>query len=344
QGIVLFRGILPTKEGKVEYASDVWSFGVLLWEMYTNGAKPYGEIDSADIYKYLTERNIRLSKPEKCPEEIYSTMLECWNIEPSDRPTFTQLLEDLEWDFKTEAIVKGCPIGNGFFGEVYEGTLFGNKVALKTPYLIRMSAEDFLKEAEVARNSKHPNVLRTIGICSSQHFIILEFMKCGNLQRYEEKHEFSPMECISVAQKIACGMKYLANKKIVHRDLAARNVLIGETIETIKVSDFGLARTLVSSPYYITYKEAFPAQWTAPEGMVLFFQTEEGEESIVPEKLGRITEAADVWSFGVVLWEMHSRGQIPYSKLEMRGNIDLFKYLIEKKTHRLEQPMVVQMR
>ncbi|GMR51745.1 hypothetical protein PMAYCL1PPCAC_21940 [Pristionchus mayeri] len=126
--------------------------------------------------------------------------------------------------------------------------------------------------------------------------------------------------------KIARGMEYLSKKQIVHRDLAARNILVGETIDHIKICDFGLARSLMNSQYYITCKEAFPLRWTAPEGIVIF-------QSIVPVKEGRITSAADVWSYGVVLWELYSNGAEPYADIE---SDDLYKELIEN-NYRLGQ-------
>ncbi|GMR39047.1 hypothetical protein PMAYCL1PPCAC_09242, partial [Pristionchus mayeri] len=223
------------------------------------------------------------------------------------------------WDYKNRKIEKGEPLGKGYFGEVFKGTLFGNEiVALKTPNLQRMDAEDFLKEAEIARYCKHPHVLETIGICSSPYYILTEYMAKGNLKKYFETNDLSAEQCLSIARKIASGMEYLAGLQIVHRDLAARNILIGETLDIIKISDFGLARSLETQKYYTTCKEAFPIRWTAPEGIVLF------QEGIVPTKEGKIEYAVDVWSFGVVLWEIYTNGKEPYEGI---SDADLFAAL-----------------
>ncbi|XP_041417616.1 macrophage-stimulating protein receptor isoform X2 [Xenopus laevis] len=75
--------------------SDVWSFGVLLWELMTRGAPPYPDVDAYDITRYLF-RGRRLAQPEYCPDPLYSLMLSCWNPQPEERPTFTQLVSDME--------------------------------------------------------------------------------------------------------------------------------------------------------------------------------------------------------------------------------------------------------
>ncbi|GMR51502.1 hypothetical protein PMAYCL1PPCAC_21697, partial [Pristionchus mayeri] len=139
--------------------------------------------------------------------------------------------------------------------------------------------------------------------------------------------ELSPRECLSVAKKIAGGMEYVASMRIVHRDLSARNILVGETIDDIKISDFILARTLAHSRYYITYKEAFPIRWTAPEAIVIF-------QSIVPVKEGRITAAADVWSFAVVMWELYTNGQEPYGEI----NCEELYHVLTENYYRLAKP------
>ncbi|XP_044129277.1 macrophage-stimulating protein receptor isoform X2 [Bufo gargarizans] len=75
--------------------SDVWSFGVLLWELMTRGAPPYPDVDPYDITRYLY-RGRRLPQPEYCPDPLYTLMLQCWNPHPEERPSFTQLVGDME--------------------------------------------------------------------------------------------------------------------------------------------------------------------------------------------------------------------------------------------------------
>lgn len=75
--------------------SDVWSFGVLLWEIVTLGEYPYPEIHNADLLKFL-QNGHRMQKPRNCGDEVYQIMLTCWKENPKERPTFTALKEQLE--------------------------------------------------------------------------------------------------------------------------------------------------------------------------------------------------------------------------------------------------------
>ncbi|GMS99162.1 hypothetical protein PENTCL1PPCAC_21337, partial [Pristionchus entomophagus] len=211
------------------------------------------------------------------------------------------------WEYDENVISKeDKSLDGGSFGEVFLGTLYRKTVALKTPLKTNVKEEEFLKEAEIARHCKHPNVLETIGICRSKLCIITEYMANGSLKQYMQKHKLAHATCKSVAHKVASAMEFLERRKIVHRDLAARNILVGETIEIIKVADFGLARSLDKKSFYSSYKEDFPYLWSAPEGFVI-------TDSIVVTKKSSVTNALDVWSFGVIMWELYTNGlQKPY--------------------------------
>ncbi|XP_078612992.1 tyrosine-protein kinase HTK16-like isoform X1 [Branchiostoma floridae x Branchiostoma japonicum] len=77
--------------GTFSHASDVWSYGVTLWEMFSYGQQPYGDMTGAQVIQFIEEEGKRLSKPDKCPEKVYQIMLRCWSYEPSQRPTFQML-------------------------------------------------------------------------------------------------------------------------------------------------------------------------------------------------------------------------------------------------------------
>lgn len=83
--------------GTFSHASDVWSFGVTLWEMFSFGQPPYGVMTGAEVIK-LIESNKRLVKPENCPDHVYRMMENCWNYDPKDRPTFRHLTEFFSGD------------------------------------------------------------------------------------------------------------------------------------------------------------------------------------------------------------------------------------------------------
>lgn len=78
--------------GQFSHASDVWSFGVTLWEMWSFGQTPYGDMKGADAIE-LVKQGIRLSKPDACPDCVFAKIQDCWNFEPRDRPTFRHLTE-----------------------------------------------------------------------------------------------------------------------------------------------------------------------------------------------------------------------------------------------------------
>uniref|UniRef100_A0A8C5LW53 Fibroblast growth factor receptor 3 n=1 Tax=Leptobrachium leishanense TaxID=445787 RepID=A0A8C5LW53_9ANUR len=77
------------------HQSDVWSYGVLLWEIFTLGGSPYPGIPVEELFKLLKEGH-RMDKPANCTHELYMIMRECWHAVPSQRPTFKQLVEDLD--------------------------------------------------------------------------------------------------------------------------------------------------------------------------------------------------------------------------------------------------------
>ncbi|XP_015126879.1 tyrosine-protein kinase Shark [Diachasma alloeum] len=78
--------------GTFSHASDVWSFGVTLWEMFSYGEQPYGDRRGVDVIQ-LVEKGERLQKPEDCPDHIHEVMKRCWSYAPQDRPTFCELFE-----------------------------------------------------------------------------------------------------------------------------------------------------------------------------------------------------------------------------------------------------------
>lgn len=215
-------------------------------------------------------------------------------------------------------------LGEGAFGKVYKGEAIlrpGDpvmRVAIKT---LKASAnpktrQDFFREAELMAELKHPNIVCLLGVIAKEEprCMLFEYMSQGDLHEYLISHsprndntrgnqtEYSnhkilePNEMLFIATQIAAGMEYLAAHHYVHRDLAARNALVGESL-TVKISDFGLSRDIYSSDYYrVQSKSLLPVRWMPPESILY----------------GKFTTESDVWSFGVVLWEIYSYGLQPY--------------------------------
>lgn len=83
--------------GTFSHASDVWSFGITLWEMFSYGAQPYGDLKGCEVIKKV-EAGERLEQPEKCPDDVYAVMKRCWALDAAERPTFSQLLDTFSRD------------------------------------------------------------------------------------------------------------------------------------------------------------------------------------------------------------------------------------------------------
>ncbi|XP_004678592.1 PREDICTED: ephrin type-A receptor 2 [Condylura cristata] len=202
-------------------------------------------------------------------------------------------------------------IGAGEFGEVYKGTLkaSGKKevpVAIKTlkAGYTEKQRVDFLSEASIMGQFSHHNIIRLEGVVSKYKpmMIITEYMENGALDKFlrENDGEFSVLQLVGMLRGIAAGMKYLANMNYVHRDLAARNILVNSNL-VCKVSDFGLSRVLEDDPEatYTTSGGKIPIRWTAPEAI----------------SYRKFTSASDVWSYGIVMWEVMTYGERPYWEL-----------------------------
>ncbi|XP_056896986.1 ephrin type-A receptor 2 isoform X1 [Takifugu flavidus] len=231
-------------------------------------------------------------------------------------------------------ITKEKVIGAGEFGEVYRGILKvpGRKesaVAIKTlkPGYTEKQRQDFLSEASIMGQFSHQNIIRLEGVVTKcknlfKHaMIVTEYMENGALDRYLRDHdgEFTSFQLVGMLRGIAAGMKYLSDMSYVHRDLAARNILVNNTLEC-KVSDFGLSRVLEDDPEgtYTTSGGKIPIRWTAPEAIAY----------------RKFTSASDVWSFGIVMWEVMAFGERPYWDM---SNHEVMKAINE--AFRLPAPM-----
>jgi len=197
-------------------------------------------------------------------------------------------------------------LGGGYFGDVYRG--FWNKsipVALKT---IRASSPllELEKEADILRALDHPNIVHFFGICmmNDQIFLVTEMMDEGSLDRFfiKKKDLITIPNLIQMSLQAADGMKYLESKKTIHCDLALRNILVCSTKQSngyiVKIGDFGLSK-VIDGYIYESNRKTIPVKWCSPEVL----------------EYGRYSSKSDVWSFGVVLWEMFSFGKIPYGGL-----------------------------
>ncbi|CAM4587159.1 unnamed protein product [Eretmochelys imbricata] len=199
-------------------------------------------------------------------------------------------------------------IGSGQFGLVHLGYwLEQTKVAIKTIREGAMSEEDFIEEAQVMMKLSHPKLVQLYGVCMEQAPICLvfEFMEHGCLSDYlrNQRGSFSKETLLGMCQDVCEGMAYLEQDSVIHRDLAARNCLVGES-QVVKVSDFGMSRYVLDDQYTSSTGTKFPVKWSAPEVF----------------SYSNYSTKSDVWSFGVLMWEVFSEGKIPY---ESRTNAEV---------------------
>nr|XP_045240969.1 ephrin type-B receptor 3 isoform X3 [Macaca fascicularis] len=260
-------------------------------------------------------------------------------------------------------------IGAGEFGEVCRGRLkqpgrrevFVAIKTLKVGYTERQR-RDFLSEASIMGQFDHPNIIRLEGVVTKSRpvMILTEFMENCALDSFLRLNDgqFTVIQLVGMLRGIAAGMKYLSEMNYVHRDLAARNILVNSNL-VCKVSDFGLSRFLEDDPSDPTYTSSLvqeaagretgggayqpgaralgaawshrvkglcpphqggkiPIRWTAPEAIAY----------------RKFTSASDVWSYGIVMWEVMSYGERPYWDMSNQDVINAVE-----QDYRLPPPM-----
>ncbi|KAL4647351.1 mitogen-activated protein kinase kinase kinase 10 [Arapaima gigas] len=204
-------------------------------------------------------------------------------------------------------------IGAGGFGKVYKGVWRGEEVAVKAARQdpdedINATAERVRQEARLFWMLQHPNIIALRGVCLREPnlCLVMEYARGGALNRALAGKKVPPRVLVNWAVQIATGMNYLHNQAIVpiiHRDLKSSNILILEQLDrddlfgkTLKITDFGLARE-----WHCTTKmsAAGTYAWMAPEVI----------------KLSLFSKSSDIWSFGVLLWELLT-GEVPYREID----------------------------
>eukprot|EP00071_Canis_lupus_P039819 XP_022273376.1 fibroblast growth factor receptor 4 isoform X4 [Canis lupus familiaris] len=252
------------------------------------------------------------------------------------------------WEFPRDRLVLGKPLGEGCFGQVVRAEAFGmdptqpdqaSTVAVK---MLKDNASDkdladLVSEMEVMKLiGRHKNIINLLGVCTQEGplYVIVECAAKGNLREFLRARrppgpDLSPdglrssegplsfPALVSCAYQVARGMQYLESRKCIHRDLAARNVLVTED-NVMKIADFGLARGVHHIDYYKkTSNGRLPVKWMAPEAL-----------------FDRVyTHQSDVWSFGILLWEIFTLGGSPYPGIPVE---ELFSLLREG--HRMDRP------
>ncbi|XP_065600238.1 tyrosine-protein kinase JAK2 isoform X2 [Cyrtonyx montezumae] len=319
---------------QLSLAMDKWSFGTTLWEICSGGDKPLSALDSSRKLQFYEDRH-QLPAPNWT--ELANLINNCMDYEPDFRPSFRAIIRDLnslftpDYELLTEndmlpnirtgalgfsgAFEDRDPtqfeerhlkflqqLGKGNFGSVemcrydplQDNT--GEVVAVKKlQHSTEEHLRDFEREIEILKSLQHDNIVKYKGVCYSAGRrnlrLIMEYLPYGSLRDYLQKHKerLDHKKLLLYASQICKGMEYLGTKRYVHRDLATRNILV-ENENRVKIGDFGLTKVLPQDKEYYKVKEPgeSPIFWYAPESLT---------ES-------KFSVASDVWSFGVVLYEL----------------------------------------
>ncbi|KAJ8022869.1 Proto-oncogene tyrosine-protein kinase receptor Ret [Holothuria leucospilota] len=234
-----------------------------------------------------------------------------------------RVVHDSRWEFSRNNLIFDKVLGEGEYGRVLRAQALNIRGHTGyTPVAVKMmkttaspsEVQDFVRELELLKQVNHPNVIRLLGAVTTKgpFLVIVEYCEHGALRSFlranrkrapvfNENHDSllnaTPVnigrhELVSYAWQICRGMYYLSCLKFVHRDLAARNILVTSDY-VMKISDFGLSRDIYEEETYVKKgKGRIPVKWMAVE--VLY-------DNICTSK-------SDVWSFGVLLWEMMTMG------------------------------------
>ncbi|XP_039651091.1 ephrin type-A receptor 6-like isoform X3 [Perca fluviatilis] len=287
-------------------------------------------------------------------------------VDPDTYEDPTQAVEEFAKEIDPSYICIERVIGAGEFGEVCSGRLripgrMDIAVAIKTLKggYMEQQRRDFLREASIMGQFDNPNIIRLEGVVTRSRpvMIVVEYMENGALDSFLRARDgqFTVLQLVGMLRGIAVGMTYLSDMGYIHRDIAARNILVDENL-VCKVSDFGMSRVLEDDEPEAAYNATVSVDLTVTAGyynltvrnveylfnpayFVLLFLRQGGKIPIrwtAPESIayGKFSTVSDVWSYGIVMWEVMSYGERPYWEM---SNQDVILSIEEG--YRLPAPM-----
>ncbi|KAF1415402.1 Tyrosine-protein kinase SYK, partial [Spheniscus humboldti] len=270
------------------------------------------------LFRFLTEVSGHVLKPsEKNCHTVLATRSDQREALPMDTEVYESPYADpdemkpknVTLDRKLLTLEEG-ELGSGNFGTVKKGFYKMKKGAKPVAVKILKNEsndpaikDELLREANVMQQLDNPYIVRMIGICEAEAWmLVMEMAELGPLNKFLQKNRHVTEKNITeLVHQVSMGMKYLEENNFVHRDLAARNVLL-VTQHYAKISDFGLSKALSADENYYKAQShgKWPVKWYAPECMNFY----------------KFSSKSDVWSFGVLMWEAFSYGQKPYKGMK----------------------------
>ncbi|KAJ0067977.1 hypothetical protein NL108_014223, partial [Boleophthalmus pectinirostris] len=335
-------------------AADKWGFGATLWEICCNGDKPLATLDHTKKRQFYQDRH-QLPVPKWT--ELANLIMSCMDYEPAFRPTFRAVIRDLHnlftpdyelivdsdilpnrtgttgWatggldsqepaQFEERHLIFLQQLGKGNFGSVemcrYDPLQDNTGEVVAVKKLQHSTAEhmrDFEREIEILKSLQHENIVKYKGVCYSAGrrnlHLIMEYLPFGSLRDYlmKNKERIDHNKLLLYTSQICKGMEYLSSKRYIHRDLATRNILVESELR-VKIGDFGLTKVLPQDKEYYMVEEPgeSPIFWYAPESLTD----------------SKFSVASDIWSFGVVLYELFTHSDKncspPAVFMSMMGN------------------------
>ncbi|XP_033959053.1 uncharacterized protein lmtk3 isoform X1 [Pseudochaenichthys georgianus] len=273
---------------------------------------------------------------------------EVYTLPVRDRPTCPALQDGADSKsqcFKRHALNYLQEIGNGWFGKVILAEVLcdcsSSQAVVKELRVSasRLEQRKFLAESEPYRSLKHPNVLQCLGKCSESipFLLVMEFCQLGDLKRYLRAQRKSdgmtpdlPTRDLLTLQRMAfeitSGLLHLHENNYIHSDLALRNCLLNSDL-TVRIGDYGLSHNHYKEDYYLTPDKLWiPLRWISPELL------EEYRGSLIVTDQ---TKASNMWSLGVVIWELFEFGSQPHRHL---SDEEVLTFVIRERQITLAQP------